>query len=415
MVETIRLPNGVTILFEEIPYVRSVSFGIWVGTGSRCEKAAEGGASHFIEHMVFKGTGRRTASELAGLMDRLGGQTNAFTTKECTCFYGRVLDTQLPLLTDILCDMLFNASFAEQDVISERGVVLEEIDMYEDTPDDLVAERLFAACYKGSSLARPILGKRSTLEKMDGAFLRRYMGEHYLPADIVVAFSGSFTPADVETVKSAFSGLTGQGANRFPRARYTPAVTVKKKPIEQNHLMLAWPGLGDSHPDRYTMQILSTILGGGMSSRLFQAVREERGLCYSIYSFNTSYRDTGLFSVYTALGADTEDEAIAAIREQLRRITEEPVTPTELECALEQAKSNILMGLESTSTRMNRLARSQMCLGRVPEIDEIIAAYDGVTAGDVLALAQRIFDPEKLSFSAVGRVRDPDAYRVAFS
>ncbi|MBQ8974418.1 MAG: insulinase family protein [Oscillospiraceae bacterium] len=415
MYEKITLDNGVKILFENIPHVRSVSLGVWVGTGSRCENTRENGASHFIEHMVFKGTGRRSASQLASEMDALGGQTNAFTTKECTCFYGRVLDTRLPQLTDILCDMLFNSAFAEEDVVNERGVVLEEIDMYEDTPDDLVAERLFAACYKGCSLARPILGKKSTLDKMDGEFLRRYMRRRYLPKDITVALSGSFTDRDIELIKSAFSPLEGDGVNVFPEAVYTPAFTVKRKPIEQNHLMLAFPGLSDSHEDRYTMQILSTILGGGMSSRLFQSVREKRGLCYSIYSYNTSYKDTGLFCVYTALGSDTEKEAIDAIMTQIDIMCTDKVPQEELECAVEQAKSNILMGLESTSTRMNRLARSEMCLGYVPEIDDLIRIYDSITSEDVRSLAQRVFDLDKLSFSAVGRVKRSGEYREMLS
>ena len=411
MYEKLTLENGVRILFENIPYVRSVSYGVWVGTGSRCEKSQQGGVSHFIEHMVFKGTYGRSASEIAGLMDKIGGQTNAFTTKECTCFYGRVLDSNLRTLVELICDMLFNSRFDENDVSNERGVILEEIDMYEDTPDDLVAERLYGACYKGCSLARPILGRKSTLDKMNGDFLRDYMHSHYLPEDIIVAFSGSFTPADVDYIKSAFSGLEAGGRNKFPKAVYTPAFTVKKKPIEQNHLCFAFPGLPDNHEDRYAMQILSTIFGGGMSSRLFQSIRENMGLCYSIYSYNTSYKDTGLHVIYTALGKETEKQAVKAILDEVRKITDDGVTQYELDCAVEQAKSNLLMGLESTSTRMNRLARSEMCLGYVPEMDDIIAQYDALTVDDIHRTAENTFKMDAMSFSAVGRVLDADSYR----
>jgi predicted Zn-dependent peptidase len=412
MYEKIVLPNGVRILHENIPHVRSVSLGVWIGTGSRNETAQMNGASHFIEHMLFKGTANRTAAELAFIMDAIGGQTNAFTTKECTCFHGRVLDTHLDQLTDVLCDMFFNSKFDESDVKNERGVILEEIDMYEDTPEDLASERLFSSVYKGSALARPILGKKSTLEAMTGETLRAHMAEHYTPDVVVVALSGSYKPEDIKRLEERFSIMTPGPKHRLTKASYTPSFIVRRKSLEQNHLCIAFPGIAVTDKDRFTLQLLSDILGGGMSSRLFQTVRENRGLCYSIYTYGSSYTDTGLFSVYTALGRETEAEALRVIMEELRRFKGDGVTEDELVRAREQVKANVLMGLESTSTRMNRLGRNELYFSHVPDPDEIIARYDAVTAADIRRVAESCLDFEKISFSGVGKVENVDYYRA---
>ena len=337
MYEKITLPNGVRILTERIPYVRSAALGVWVGSGSRHERPGENGAAHFIEHMAFKGTARRTAAALAEEMDAIGGQVNAFTTKENTCFYARVLDTHLPQAADMLCDMLFCSRFDDADVDTERGVILEEIGMYEDNPEDLCAERLAGAVFHGTPLARPILGRRATLEKMDGAWLRRYQRTHYAPQRIVVALAGSFTPGHVEDLARRFEGLEPAPHPAGRPAFYTPGVVVKKKAIEQNHLTLAFPGLPFADRRRFALQLLSSILGGGMSSRLFQQVREKRGLCYSIYTYGTCHDDTGYFGIYTALGKETEQEALDTILTVIRDFTEGGVTQEELDRAREQS------------------------------------------------------------------------------
>ncbi|NLA88197.1 MAG: insulinase family protein [Clostridiales bacterium] len=411
MYEKIVLPNGVRILHEYIPHVRSVSFGIWVGTGSRYENAAMSGASHFIEHMLFKGTKTHTAAELAAILDGIGGQVNAFTTKECTCFHGRVLDTHLSHLTEVLCDMFFNSKFDEDDVKNERGVILEEIDMYADTPEDLAVERLSSSVFKGYSLARSILGKKSTLNKMTGESLRQYKANHYQPDAIVIAVSGSFQADDITRLKDRFSALPKSGTVKFQKAEYTSSFTVKRKSLEQNHLNIAFPGICVTDQNRFALQLLSEVLGGGMSSRLFQTVREKRGLCYSIYSYGSSYIDTGLFAVYTALGRDTEREAISVITEEIKRFREDGVTPDELLRAREQLKANVLMGLESTGTRMNRLGRNELYFSYVPTPDETIANYDSVTAEDIQKLAVHCLDFDKVSFSAVGKVDAAEVYK----
>jgi predicted Zn-dependent peptidase len=412
MYEKMTLPNGVRILHEYIPYVRSVSLGIWVGTGSRYENAGMNGASHFIEHMLFKGTATYTAADLAGIMDGIGGQINAFTTKECTCFHGRVLDTHLDQLSDILCDMFFNSNFTETDMKSERGVILEEIDMYADTPEDIAAERLFTEVFKGYSLAKPILGKKSTLDKMTGETLKSYMNDHYCPESVVIAVSGSYTPDDITRLRDRFSAMTKKRQKSFARAAYSPSFTVKRKSLEQNHLNIVFPGICVTDQNRFALQLLSDILGGGMSSRLFQTVREKRGLCYSIYTYGSSYIDTGLFSIYTALGKETEREAIHVILDEIKQFKDSCVTRDELVRAREQIKANVLMGLESTGTRMNRLGRNELYFGRVPEPDEIIASYDSVTAEDIQRLAEYCLDFSKVSFSGVGKVDPADSYKA---
>lgn len=412
MYEKITLPNGVRILTEYVPAIRSAAIGIWVGTGSRHETAGESGAAHFIEHMVFKGTAKRTAAQLAEEMDAVGGQINAFTTKENTCFYARVLDTHLPQATDILCDMFFSSRFDEGDVQTERGVILEEIGMYEDNPEDICSERLAAAVYKGSALGRPILGKRATLERMTGESLKAYMASHYLAGNLVVSLAGSFTDADVAELKSRFTAVPSGVCPLRKTAAYQSAVTVKKKATEQNHLTLAFPGLPYGHEGRFALQLLSAILGGGMSSRLWQEVREKRGLCYSVYSYGAGHAETGLFAVYTALGKDMEREALNTIAAVVKDFADRGVTQAELDRAREQSKANVLMGLESTQARMSNLGRSELLTGFVLEPDGIIAAYDTVTVEDVRRLAGAMFDFSRASLSAVGRVGTAEEYRA---
>lgn len=411
MVEKITLDNGVRILTEPMPGMRSASLGIWVGAGSRHETAAENGAAHFIEHMVFKGTETRSAADIAQEMDAIGGQVNAFTTKENTCFYVRALDTHLSQAADVLCDMFFNSAFRQEDVETERGVILEEIGMYADNPEDVCAERLAAAVYKGSSLARPILGKSSTLEKMTGETLRAWRDKHYRPDEIVVALAGSFSDVVVDDLKKRFSSITPKPRPKAKLATYHSAITLKRKATEQNHITLAFPGLPYGNDRRYALQLLSFILGGGMSSRLWQEVREKRGLCYSIYSYGAGHEETGLFGIYTALGRETERQALDAIMTVVRELVQTGVTEDELSRAREQSKASVLMGLESTQSRMSHLGRSTLLTGTVLTPDEIITAYDAVTREEMLTLARAIFVPSQASLSAVGRIENEDYYR----
>ncbi len=415
MYEKITLPSGVRLLFEEIPYVSSAAVGIWVGSGSRHEPDVLGGISHAIEHMVFKGTHTHSAAQIAARMDAIGGQVNAFTTKECTCFYVRALHTHLPEALDVLTDIFFSPRMEETDWQNERKVILEEIDMYEDTPEDLVSERLFSSVFHGNRLAQPILGTPDSLEGMSAADLAGYMRENYRPTEVVVAMSGKFSQADKDYLIERFSALEGQARSAPPRASFRPGFTVKKKKIEQNHLCLAFPSLSFRDGRRYVLQTLTAMLGGGMSSRLFQTVREDRGLCYSVYSFGAAHEEVGLFGIYTALSPEAEEEALPLILDVVRRFVNEGPTSDELERAREQAKANVLMGLESTSARMNHLARNELLIGTIPTPEEIIAGYDAVTRAQVMALSEEIFRMDQIAFSAVGKVGPAARYRALLS
>ena len=405
------LPNGVRLISEKLDTVRTVSVGIWVGNGSRYEPAALGGISHFIEHMIFKGTEKRSAQHIAIAIDALGGQANAFTDKECTCYYMKVLDKRLKNGISILADMFMHSRFAQEDIDLERGVVLEEIDMYEDSPEDVAIDKLFEQCYDGSALGRPILGTAETLQAINSEAMHDYMHRYYRPKDTVVALSGHFTEDDLDYIAELFSEM-GEGRNEITPASYQPSLLLREKDIEQNHLCLSFPGVSLLSDDRYAMNLLSSILGGGMSSRLFQQVREQNGLCYSIYSFTTPHLDTGLFSIYTGLGAETEQKALDLIVRELHRFCEEGPAADELSRCREQVKTTLLMGLENTGTRMMTIGRSELLRGQVLAVEQVLAAYDRVTADDVLALARRVLDFEQVSLAVVGQPDRRDTYRA---
>ncbi len=412
MYELNTLPNGIRVVTEHDSSLRSAALGIWVGTGSRQEKASEGGAAHFIEHMVFKGTKNRTAAGIAMETDAIGGQINAFTTKECTCFYAKVLDNHVEQVLDILWDMAHHSNFDQKDVETERGVILEEIGMYEDTPDDVCAERLFAAVYKGSSLGRPILGKAATLQSFTGDFLRDYQARHYAPENTVVSLAGSFPPSVVEEICARFGTLTPRKVPDYRPAQYAPAVTVRRKATEQNHLTLAFPGLSYLSEQRFALQLLSSILGGGMSSRLFQEVRERRGLCYSVYSYGAGHADTGIFAVYTALNREMEPEALQTIRRVIEAFIADGPTEEELSRAREQSKANVLMGLEGTQSRMSHMGRSLLFSGKILTPEDIIRSYDSVTREQILSLSRELLRFDLASLSAVGKVGKGEDYQA---
>ena len=404
MHQTISLPNGARVLTEAMPGVRSAALGFFVGVGSRHEDPAHNGCAHFIEHMLFKGTHRRTAADLARDMDAIGGQFNAYTTKEHTCFHGRTLDIHLDRSLDILSDMLFHSKFAQEDIDTERGVILEEISMYEDTPDDLVSERLNAAVYKGSPLARPILGTQATLSQVTGESLAAWQRTHYAPGSLVASLAGSFTDAQVRKLCDCLSALEPGEENTTRPAAYRPAVTVRKKAIEQNHVILAYPSITYLDDRRQQLALLNSILGGGCSSRLFQEVREKRGLCYTTYSYVSDNADTGLLGIYTGTNREQERAALDTIRAVVSDLAEHGPTQEELDRVRDQVKASILMGAESVQSRMSRIGVAQLLYGRVRDTEETMALYDAVTRDQLRDLAQELFRPEAASLSAVGRV-----------
>lgn len=411
MYEELTLSNGVRVLHEAVPSVRSAALGIWVRAGSRNETAAENGSCHFIEHMLFKGTKKRSAEQLARESDAIGGRLNAYTTKEGTCFYGHVLDSHLPALTDILSDMLLHSLFREKDVKSERGVICDEIDMYADDPEDLVHEQLYLKVFAGSSLARPVLGTRKSLAGLRAADLKRTYARCYTGSNVLISLSGSYTAADLDRITGAFSALPAGPALPVRRAAYRPCLVRTEKECEQNQLVLAWPCISLSDPSRYAFGLFSAILGGGASSRLFQSVREKRGLCYSISSGGSCHRREGLFLIHTGVSPEAERDALKLILRELERLKQDGVTDQELTSAKEQTRANLLMGLESTVSRMNHLARGALYTGKVPSPEELCARYDDVTRDQIRELACRWLDNAFISLSAVGRPAPEDVYR----
>ncbi len=412
MYQKITLPNGVRIVHEYIDTVRSAAIGIWVGNGSRYEPAELAGVSHFIEHMIFKGTEKRSARHIAIAMDAMGGQANAFTSKEVTCYYMRVLDTHVQTAAELLADMFLHSRFDQSDLELERGVVLEEIDMYEDSPEDVATDKLFEACFDGSALGRPILGYEETLEKMTSQTLHDFVRDYYHPADTVVAISGHYTQEDIDYICRLFSEMKGEGRNVIVPASYTPRVVVRPKEIEQNHLCIGFPGLALADERRYAYRLMNAMIGDGMSSRLFQTVREQNGLCYSVYSFITSHAETGMFSIYVGLSKEQEQRAAALVREVLEDFCANGPTRDELSRCREQMKSSLMMGLESTAARMNHLGKHEIALGRIPDPDELVACYDSVTAEQIQSLACEVFDYSRASICAVGKTGSEDDYRA---
>ncbi|MDR0905395.1 MAG: insulinase family protein, partial [Oscillospiraceae bacterium] len=330
-------------------------------------------------------------------------QVNAYTSNGLTCFHGRVVDTRLGELAEVLGDITQNSKLDDADVESERLVIGEEIDMYEDSPENLVSEKLLSAVYDGSALGRSILGTRESLNGLSGEKLRGYMKSRYVGGATVVALAGSYSDADFAKISDIFSRLPAGEAEKFDTTLYKPGVTAVNKDIEQVHLALAFPGVDSYDARRFALGMLSDILGGGMSSRLFQEVREKRGLCYSIYSQSSSFADTGIFTVNTATNAESQAEMLRVITEEIRRILDFGVTEDELRRERELVEASVLMSLESSSARMSRVGNNEMTYGRVPTPDEIIARYEAVTAEDIAALAAELFRPELMSASVVGK------------
>jgi predicted Zn-dependent peptidase len=409
MIQIKTLANGARIVHEQIPHARSAAVVFWVGHGSRHEPGGFGGAAHAIEHMLFKGTATRTAAELAAEIDAIGGQVNAYTTKESTCYYARALESHLPAAIDLLGDLFFNPRFDCDAWELERGVIIEEIAMCEDQPDDLVYQNLYSAVYKGLPLGEPVIGTQETLAAMTAEKLHRYKNANYRPCDIIVSLAGKFSQADLETIEKMLSPLPQEECPPMKPCFYTPAFHLREKDIEQNHLVLGFPGLPVNRD--YAYSVMSSILGSGMSSRLFQKIREEHGLCYSVYSSQASHRDTGVAVIYTALGQDTEKKALELIREVVELYVKEGPSLPELERAREQYKANTVMTEESTVSRSVGIGHSALFFGDVLETDEVIRQIDAVTREDVMEVAGKIFDFSKLSLSVVGTPCDEPVYR----
>jgi len=406
MYNLFNLDNGLKVVVEDIEYVNSVSVGLWVENGSRNENAVNNGISHFIEHMLFKGTSVRTAKQIAEAIEDVGGQINAFTSREATCFYIKALDTHLELSLDILSDMLFNSNFSKEDIEKEKSVIVEEINMSEDSPEDVLADLHTKAIWNSDSISLPILGTMDTVNSFNREMIVEYIDSYYIPENSVISISGKFDMKNIEALIQKYFGKW-QCKNKHITKYSSPKIFDKhyfrKKDIEQLHISLGIPGVGLGDDDIYTLILLSNILGGGASSLLFQKIREELGVCYSIYCYISAFKNTGIISVYAGLNPRYAEAAINAIKEEVSKFSELGITNERLSKAKEQLKGSYILGLESTSSRMFSNGKSVMFMDKINTPKEILQKIDDIDMERVNAVMEKTFKIGIINSAYVGR------------
>src|SRR5215475_8505999 len=406
------LPNGLRIVSEAIPAMRSVSFGIWVGIGSRDEERADGGVSHFLEHLLFKGTKRRTALDISAGIEAVGGETNAFTTKEYTCYYARVLDADAALAVDVMCDLVVDSVLADADVETERGVILEEIAMHDDEPDDevhdLIAEAIYGA---GTPLGRLISGTEATVTPMTREQIRSFYRSRYVPSNMVVSVAGNLDHDGLVAMvteafaRSSVKDVVGDAAPRRPSDPAAPVrqptVLVRDKDTEQAHLVLGCPAISRLDDRRFALGVLNNCLGGGMSSRLFQEIREKRGLAYSVYSYMSQFADTGIFAVYAGCAPGKVDEVLSLVRAELANVAAEGLTESEVNRGKGMMKGSLVLGLEDTGSRMTRLGKGELLYNDLMTVDDLLGRVEAVTVDAVREVAADLLT-RQMSLALVG-------------
>jgi len=397
-----KLASGINVVTDEMPHLESASLGVWVGSGSRDERWDEHGISHFLEHMAFKGTRRRTARQIAEEIEAVGGDLNAATGAESTAYYARVLKADVPLALDVLADILSEPAFDREELIREQNVIVQEIGAVADTPDDLIFEHLQAIAFPDQPLGRSILGTPKTVRSFDGGKLRDYLGRNYRAPDIVVAGAGAVNHrAVVAEVEKRFAGFRGPAGQAPEPARFGGGTHVEKRELEQVHIALALPGVAITDPSLYSLQVFNNVLGGGMSSRLFQEAREKRGLCYSIYSFHAPYADVGMFGLYAGTDAADTSELMRLIVEEIAG-TAATISEPEVARAKAQMKAGLLMALESSGERVGQLARQMIAWGRPIPLDELVAKVEAVTVESARAAAQALIGRGQLATAVLG-------------
>lgn len=405
MISSWNLTNGATLVVEEIPYLKSAAIGVYIKVGSRHEKAEIAGASHFIEHMLFKGTPLRSAREIAEGFEKIGGQLNAFTSKEYTCVYARTLDEDVYMAMDIIFDMLFNSSFAGKDFNTEKGVIIEEINIYEDTPDDLIHDVFSRSLWKGHAMGSPILGTLDSVSGFERQEIYDFYKACYVPANMVISIAGNI---EKDKIKDSIERhLEGEHMAEVDLPRVKPTgleafVSLVEKETEQVQLCLGVPGISYFNPQRYTQNVMNSILGGGMSSRLFQSIREERGLAYSVYSFPSNYSDTGSYSVCIGTGPGKVSSFFEALFTELEKFVKEGVSDDEVARTQQLIKSSMYLGLESVMNRMSRLGKSLLMYGELKSVEEVIADILAVNAGMVKDFAGNLLKKPNFSLAAIG-------------
>ena len=410
-IERATLANGIRVVTESMPYVRSVSLGVWIGSGSRVERGAENGISHFIEHMVFKGTKHRSAEDIARSIDSVGGGLDAFTSKELVSFNTKVLDEHLPFALDVLADLVLNPLFRETDIEKEKGVILEEIKMEADQPEFLLHETFISNFWKGHGLGKPILGTKETVKKFGQQMLFDYYNRVYSPRNILVTAAGSLDHDEiVNLIRDKFADFNEQGAlpeDSTPKT-HAQIVMKKKDSLEQVHIALGVPAYPLAHELRFPLYVLNTVLGGGMSSRLFQNIREKQGLAYAVYSELNLFSDTGCFTVYAGTAAETAKQVVTSVVQEFRALKDELIGVDELRRAKDHLKGSLALGLESTPSRMSNLARQELFFGRFFTVDEMVEAVEQVTAEEVQKVAQEFFRGRQIGATVLGRVSGID-------
>jgi predicted Zn-dependent peptidase len=400
------LDNGLRILTERMSHVRSISIGVWLTRGSRHESADKSGIAHFVEHMLFKGTATRSAEDIAQAIDSIGGQLDAFTAKEYASYYIKVLDEHLPLALDILSDIVLNPAFSAEDVEREKKVVVEEIKMVEDTPDDLVHEIFTQGFWEDHPLGRPILGTKETVESFTSELLRSYFRNAYTPRNLIVSAVGNLEHERVrDLVAQKFAGLAASGEAVPEEApRVVPKILIRNKELEQSHVCLGASSYPQNHDDRYSSYVLNTLLGGSMSSRLFQNVREKRGLAYAVFSGLSAYRDAGSFTIYAGCANEAVGEVIDLVVEELKNVKQAPVPDAELQRAKDHLKGSLMLSLENTASRMSHLARQEIYFDRQFGLDETLQGIERVTTAEVQRVAADLFRNGSLSATVLGNV-----------
>ncbi|CAN5666725.1 pitrilysin family protein [soil metagenome] len=396
--------NGLRLVTEAMPHVRSVSIGVWLTRGSRHEPLEHAGIAHFVEHMLFKGTDRRSAEDLAQAIDSIGGQVDAFTAKEYAGYYIKVLDEHLPLAVELLADIVLRPAFAADEIEREKKVILEEIKMVEDTPDDLVHEVFTQHFWEGHPLGRPILGSRETVESFAAGSLHDYFRKAYVAGHMIVAAAGNLEHARVrELLEGAFGALAAEGEPLEAAApTVVPKIITRTKELEQSHICLGTDSYRQDHPDRYVTYILNTVLGGSMSSRLFQNVREKRGLAYSVFSGLSAYRDAGNLMVYAGCASEAVGEVVDLCVQELRGLKARPVEEPELRRAKDHLKGSLMLSLENTASRMSHLARQEIYFDRFFGLDETLAGVEQVTSADIQRVATALFSNGSLAVTVLG-------------
>ena len=401
-----RLDNGLCLLTESMADVRSVAFGIWLIRGSRHESAAQSGIAHFVEHMLFKGTSTRSAQDIAQEIDSIGGQLDAFTAKDCASYYVRVLDEHLPRAFDVLSDLLLRPVFDSDEIVREKKVVLEEIKMVEDTPDDFVHELFTQRFWSGHPLGRPILGVPETVSSLDHDALCDYFGRVYTADNLVVAAAGNVDHSAIrDLVASAFGDVPASGETvSLSTPVGVAGLQLREKPLEQCHLCLGVSGYPQDHDDRYACYLMNIVLGGSMSSRLFQNIREKRGLAYSVSSGLTAYQDCGALTVYAGCDADAVSEVVDLVVSELQSLRDKPIHPEELRRSQDHLKGNLVLSLESSSSRMSQMARHEIQFSRQVALEDTLRAVEAVTLDDIHRVARNLFRPGALAATVLGPV-----------